>query len=103
MYHGRRQTSDTWRPALPDEMTNTSPAQPAAAAARSLLVGRGAEMARLQAAWAGALTGERQIVFITGEPGIGKTTLVNAFLDGLAEPGRAAGADGMGSPLIARG
>ncbi len=24
--------------------------------------------------------GERQVVFVTGEPGIGKTTLVEAFL-----------------------
>jgi putative protein kinase ArgK-like GTPase of G3E family len=28
------------------------------------------------------LNGERQIVFVTGEPGIGKTTLVEAFLAG---------------------
>jgi len=28
-----------------------------------------------------ALNGERQVVFVTGEPGIGKTTLVEAFLD----------------------
>jgi predicted ATPase len=28
-----------------------------------------------------ALRGERQVVFVTGEPGIGKTTVVNAVLD----------------------
>jgi predicted ATPase len=32
-----------------------------------------------------ALHGERQIVFITGEPGIGKTSLVEAFLARLAD------------------
>ena len=31
-----------------------------------------------------ALDGERQIVFVTGEPGIGKTTLIEAFLQSLA-------------------
>ena len=30
-----------------------------------------------------ALGGERQVVFVTGEPGIGKTTLVDAFLHSL--------------------
>ena len=45
------------------------------------LVGRGTELARLHAWLEKALGGERQIVFITGEPGIGKTALVEAFLD----------------------
>lgn len=31
-----------------------------------------------------ALRGERQVVFITGEPGIGKTTLLEAFLSDIA-------------------
>jgi DNA-binding winged helix-turn-helix (wHTH) protein/tetratricopeptide (TPR) repeat protein len=43
-------------------------------------VGRDAEMARLHEWWERALAGERQIVFVTGEPGIGKTTLVEEFL-----------------------
>ena len=34
--------------------------------------------------FAKALRGERQIVFVTGEPGIGKTTLVETFLQSLA-------------------
>src|SRR5438874_4687648 len=28
-----------------------------------------------------ALAGQRQVVFVTGEPGIGKTTLVEAFVE----------------------
>lgn len=44
------------------------------------MVGREAELARLHAALRKALNGERQVVFVTGEPGIGKTTLVEAFL-----------------------
>lgn len=44
------------------------------------LVGRETELARLHAALRKALNGERQVVFVTGEPGIGRTTLVEAFL-----------------------
>ena len=51
------------------------PAQPA----RGKLVGRGRELSELGDCLGKALRGERQIVFITGEPGIGKTALVEAF------------------------
>jgi DNA-binding winged helix-turn-helix (wHTH) protein len=44
------------------------------------LVGRESELAQLHGWLEKALRGERQIVFVTGEPGIGKTTLVDAFL-----------------------
>src|SRR5262245_10671301 len=44
------------------------------------LVGREAELARLHARLAAALSGQRQLVFVTGEPGIGKTAVVEAFL-----------------------
>ena len=44
------------------------------------LVGRDAELARLDALLAAAAGGQRRIVFVTGEAGIGKTTLVEAFL-----------------------
>jgi DNA-binding winged helix-turn-helix (wHTH) protein/predicted ATPase len=47
------------------------------------LVGREAELAQLDRLFAKALRGERQIVFVTGEPGIGKTALVEAFLLGV--------------------
>jgi predicted ATPase len=33
-----------------------------------------------------ALNGERQLVFVTGEPGIGKTTLVDVFVAGVRRP-----------------
>ena len=45
-----------------------------------LLVGREAECAQMQRWWAQALRGERQVGFVTGEAGIGKTTLVEAFI-----------------------
>lgn len=44
------------------------------------LVGRTAEFAMLDALLKNALGGTRQIVFVTGEQGIGKTTLVDSFL-----------------------
>ncbi|HEX2491327.1 MAG TPA: AAA family ATPase, partial [Blastocatellia bacterium] len=44
------------------------------------LVGREVELARLRGSLERALDGQRQVVFITGEAGIGKTALVEAFL-----------------------
>src|SRR5208283_5217322 len=43
------------------------------------LVGRNAALARLGESLQRALHGQRQIVFVTGEPGIGKTALVDEF------------------------
>ncbi|ETX04013.1 MAG: hypothetical protein ETSY2_31225 [Candidatus Entotheonella gemina] len=43
------------------------------------IVGRESELARLQAALGQALQGQRQLVFVTGEPGIGKSTLIDLF------------------------
>lgn len=45
-----------------------------------VLVGREAELAQLHSWLAKARQGERQIVFVTGEAGIGKTALIDAFL-----------------------
>ena len=44
------------------------------------LVGREVELARLEAQLEKALNGQRQFVFVAGEPGIGKTTLVDTFV-----------------------
>ncbi|MGE3599756.1 MAG: AAA family ATPase, partial [Dehalococcoidia bacterium] len=49
----------------------------------SLFVGRLVELAQLQHNWERAVRGERSIVWIAGEPGIGKTTLVEHFVRGL--------------------
>jgi tetratricopeptide (TPR) repeat protein len=51
----------------------------AAPAAR--VVGRAGERAVLRGALERARRGERAVVFVSGPPGIGKTTLVDAFLD----------------------
>ena len=50
-----------------------------------LLVGRDAELTHLYRLLDNALNGERQVVFVTGEAGIGKTTLVDTFLAQLAD------------------
>ena len=56
-------------------------ADAAGAAAPLRLVGRDGALARLDAALAAARGGRRQIVFVTGEAGIGKTALVEAFIE----------------------
>src|SRR5690349_2757138 len=47
------------------------------------VVGREAELAVLRAAFADAEAGRGSVVCVTGEPGVGKTTLVETFLAGL--------------------
>ena len=60
------------------------PARPPLAAARvpapPLLVGRAVEVAQLHTCLAQAQQGVRQIVFVTGEVGVGKTTVVEAVV-----------------------
>jgi DNA-binding winged helix-turn-helix (wHTH) protein/tetratricopeptide (TPR) repeat protein len=64
---------------------------PATASAALRFVGRQSELGRLHAAWAKAARGQRQLVFVTGEAGIGKTELVDVFVaqvsGGLSTPG----------------
>src|SRR5262245_60044152 len=60
-----------------------TPAHPQPAAdlkkARGTMVGRAAAMGQLERCLERALSGHRQIVFVTGEAGAGKTTLVDAL------------------------
>ena len=58
------------------------------------VVGRDAEVAAISAWFARALRGERLVGFLTGDAGIGKTTVVDAFLATLV---------GRDEPWIARG
>src|SRR5580658_1847140 len=50
------------------------------------LLGRSTELGILRQAFEAALRRKRQLVFVTGDPGIGKTTLVDAFLAQVAAP-----------------
>src|SRR5918992_4976299 len=48
-------------------------------------VKRASLLARLQPLWRSSLQGARQLVFLTGEAGMGKTTLIEMFLAEIAE------------------
>ncbi len=49
------------------------------------LVGRRGAVSQLHAIWDQARAGKRGIVWVAGEPGIGKTTLIEHFVAGLAD------------------
>jgi hypothetical protein len=65
------------------------PAGPPPRPARRPTVGREQEGAALRAGFAAAAAGSGQVLCVTGEPGIGKTTLVEDFLAELAAGGQA--------------
>ena len=48
-------------------------------------IGRAEALSRLRSAWEGACSGRRAIVWVAGEPGIGKTTLIEHFVAGLGD------------------
>src|SRR5580704_1293139 len=50
-----------------------------------VVVGRNAELARIRGAFAKAALGTRQVVFLNGEAGIGKTTILESFLNEAAD------------------
>ena len=64
------------------------------------LLERDAALAALAGAHADAARGEGRVVFVSGEPGIGKTTLVTRFLRDLGNPFAAVGADSSGRAAI---
>jgi len=80
--------------ALVSHEPGTAVAPDAEAPARPRLVGRDVALARLDQAWADARGGRRRIVFVTGEAGIGKTALVEAFIERHAGSGEAWTAQG---------
>jgi predicted ATPase len=63
------------------------PTLTAPTAAVALMVGRESELSQLRDWFARVLKNERRVVFVTGEAGAGKTTLVRAFLDSLTKDG----------------
>ena len=54
--------------------------------ARNVFVGRENEIVVLRAAWRSASHGSAQVVAIEGDPGIGKTALIDALLGGVTAP-----------------
>jgi DNA-binding winged helix-turn-helix (wHTH) protein/tetratricopeptide (TPR) repeat protein len=65
-------------PVLPLSTSPTDGLQP--------LVGRQDDLEQLAVALKHAQGGERRVIFVTGEPGIGKTSLIEAFLSGRTAP-----------------
>ena len=77
-------------PQRPDGMRHKSPLRSPANSSllpsltAATLVGRENELAQLQRCLEAARRGERQVVFVTGETGIGKTVVVETFLKAVA-------------------
>ena len=63
------------------EADGASPPRAAAAAAEMAMVGREPDLAKLRAGLARAVAGARTIVFVSGEAGVGKTTLLDRFIE----------------------
>jgi class 3 adenylate cyclase len=85
-------TTEAQAPALAAERTAVAKpnGQEAALEQRRTLrwwVGRAAPLATLETMTQRMLAGERQLVFITGEPGIGKTTFIEMAIERLARLG----------------
>lgn len=53
---------------------------------RPALIGRERELERLEQAWADACADGPRVVFVAGEPGIGKTSLIQEFLRRIGAP-----------------
>jgi predicted ATPase/DNA-binding winged helix-turn-helix (wHTH) protein len=53
----------------------------------TIMVGRQDELALMQSWYSHVIEGQRQVIFVTGEAGIGKTTFVQALLDSMAREG----------------
>ena len=70
----RRRDDPAWRRGAGDARPTDAHEAP--------LVGRDASLASLDAAFALAARGRRQVVFVSGEAGIGKTSITEAFLAG---------------------
>src|SRR6185503_2975508 len=68
---------------------NGAPASRIETPAPARLVGRAAGLSALARAFERTRSGRRQLVFVTGEPGIGKSSLADAFIEQL-RPARAA-------------
>jgi len=68
------------------------------------MIGRVAAMSRLHAAWGRACAGQRQLCWLAGEAGIGKSTLVDNFAASLGPAASARGhcveQHGMGEPYL---
>ena len=74
-------TREAYEALLPADRGHAAPvdALPAVPTGGSSLVGRASEWTRLTTLWRATERGRAQLVLVTGEPGIGKTRLVEEF------------------------
>jgi tetratricopeptide (TPR) repeat protein/predicted Ser/Thr protein kinase len=79
----------------------SAPAAPAAALIKRNIVGRERERAELRAAFESAVAGRGKLLCVAGEPGLGKTTLVEEFLAEIAPVGQCTIARGRCSERLA--
>ena len=90
---GERRLKDLDRPVrlfeltVPEVVPEPSAQATASASALAPIVGRAAELRIMSAAYARALAGQAQVLLLTGEPGIGKTTLVEELTSRSAADG----------------
>jgi DNA-binding winged helix-turn-helix (wHTH) protein len=74
------QTGRGYRFVAPVTEDRSEPPESSPVEKHTRLFGRDTELAYLETCYQRALTGVRQVVFVTGEPGIGKTALIEAFV-----------------------
>ena len=92
----------------PQASGHTNPGVTVAVAVQSpsspSLVGRSDALGRLHSAWQLASAGRRQIVWIAGEAGVGKSTLIEHFMGEVGEPhcaqGQCVDQHGAGEPYL---
>ena len=96
------ETSDIHRTSLAAGTLPPDHALPSLGLPGALLVDRDLELARLHQWFRDACHGQRHMVFVTGEAGIGKTTLVDVFLTQLT-PQQPRGRWGVVSALLIMG
>ena len=81
---GYSQPLETWQVIGPLDPGDISPAKHKKHL--TSLIGRNEEQTLLQSRWERSLSGEGQIVLLSGEAGIGKTRLIDSLLENILEP-----------------
>jgi DNA-binding winged helix-turn-helix (wHTH) protein/tetratricopeptide (TPR) repeat protein len=78
--------SEAAKPAVPSEvLTTPGPMSGPESALAPASIGRADVLARLKTAWCAAATGRRQVVWVSGEAGVGKTTVLERFMREVGE------------------
>ena len=78
--------SEAAKPAVPSGvLAAPAPASEAESVSAPASIGRADVLARLRTAWGTANTGRRQIVWVSGEAGVGKSTVLERFMRQVGE------------------